>query len=96
MLHLKPNYSELSSQLGCDRRTVKAYYEKGAPSKERKRQSRTDSFYDIIETLLSINYLPSHYEAQLQKTIPYLSVDEVKEKARSNLEKIGSIYEYKD
>ena len=43
-----------------------------------------------------INYLPSHYEAQLQKTIPYLSADEVKEKARSNLEKIGAIYEYKD
>ena len=42
------------------------------------------------------NYLPSHYEAQLQKTIPYLSTDEVKEKARSNLEKIGAIYEYKD
>ena len=42
------------------------------------------------------NYLPAHYEAQLQKTIPYLSADEVKEKARSNLEKIGAIYEYKD
>ena len=42
------------------------------------------------------NYLTSHYEAQLQKTIPYLSTDEVKEKARSNLEKIGVIYEYKD
>ena len=42
------------------------------------------------------NYLASHYEAQLQKTIPYLSTDEVKEKARSNLEKIGAIYEYKD
>lgn len=53
VLHLKSNYSELSRQLGCDRRTVKAYYEKGAPSKNRIRQSRIDSFYDIIETLLS-------------------------------------------
>lgn len=53
VLQLKPNYSELSRQLGCDRRTVKAYYEKGAPSKERKRPSRIDSFYEIIETLLS-------------------------------------------
>lgn len=42
------------------------------------------------------NYLYSHYEAQIQKTIPYLSADEVKEKARANLEKIGAIYEYKD
>ena len=87
VLHLEPNYSELSCQLGCDRRTVKTYYEKGAPSKEWKRQSRTDSFYDIIETLLSkdtpqkFNYLPSHYEAQLQKTIPYLSVDEGERKS---------------
>lgn len=34
VLHLEPNYSELSCQLGYDRRTVKTYYEKGAPSKE--------------------------------------------------------------
>ncbi|WP_127069408.1 hypothetical protein [Veillonella sp. 3891] len=99
VLHLNSNYNELSCQLGCDRRTVKTYYEKGEPSKERKRQSQTDSFYDIIETLLSkdilqkFNYLPSHYKAQLQKTIPYLSVDEVKEKARSNLERVRVIYE---
>ena len=99
VLHLEPNYSELSRQLGCDRRTVKTYYEKGEPSKERKRQSQTDSFYDIIETLLSkdilqkFNYLPFHYKVQLQKTNPYLSVDEVKEKVRSNLERVGVIYE---
>lgn len=53
VLHLKPNYSELSRQLECDRRTVKAYYEKGVPSKERKRVSRIDGCYEIIETLLS-------------------------------------------
>ena len=87
MLHLEPNYSELSCQVGCDRRTVKTYYEKGAPSKEWKKPSRIDNFYEIIEALLSgdtpqkFNYLPSHYEAQLQKTIPYLSVDEGERKS---------------
>lgn len=29
VLELKPNYSELSRQLECDRRRVKVYYEKG-------------------------------------------------------------------
>ena len=36
VLHLKPNYSELSRQLECDRRTVKAYYEKGCLVKNEK------------------------------------------------------------
>ena len=35
-----------------------------------------------------VNYVPSHYEAQLQKTIPDLSFEDVKSKAKSNLEKI--------
>lgn len=43
-----------------------------------------------------VNYLPSHYEAQLQKTIPYLNSEEVKIKAKSNLEKIGAIYDTTD
>lgn len=43
-----------------------------------------------------VNYLPSHYEAQLQKTIPYLSSEDVKAKAKSNLEKIGAIYDTTD
>ena len=56
-----------------------------------------DFLYSIVQFHYTINhYLPSHYEAQLQKTIPYLSADEVKERAKSNLEKIGAIYEYKD
>lgn len=29
VLHPKPNYSQLNRQLGCNRRTVKVYYEKG-------------------------------------------------------------------
>ena len=43
-----------------------------------------------------LNYLRSNYAVQLQKSIPYLSADDVKEKARSNLEKIRAIYEYED
>lgn len=30
-----------------------------------------------------VNYLLSHYEAQLQKTIPYLNSEEVKAKVKS-------------
>ena len=43
-----------------------------------------------------VNYLPSHYEAHLQKTIPYLSYEDVRAKAKSNLEKIGAIYDTTD
>lgn len=43
-----------------------------------------------------VNYLLSHYEAQLQKIIPYLNSEEVKAKAKSNLEKIGAIYDTTD
>lgn len=43
-----------------------------------------------------VNYLSSHYEAQLQKTIPYLNSEEVKAKAKSNLKKIGAIYDTTD
>ncbi len=43
-----------------------------------------------------VNYLSSHYEAQLQKTIPYLSSEDVKAKAKSNLDKIGAIYDTTD
>lgn len=46
--------------------------------------------------LTKVNYLPSHYEAQLRKTIPYLSSEDVKAKAKSNLEKIGAIYDTTD
>lgn len=42
------------------------------------------------------NYLPDHYEAQLQQTIPYLSSEEIKKQAKSNLEKIGAMYDIKD
>ncbi|MFR5558353.1 MAG: hypothetical protein ACLTJ8_02525 [Veillonella atypica] len=40
-----------------------------------------------------VNYLPSHYESTIAKTIPYLSSEDVKAKAKSNLEKIGAIYD---
>ena len=36
-----------------------------------------------------VNYLPTHYDAHLQKTVPYLSSKDVNAKAKSNLQKIG-------
>lgn len=58
-----------------------------------------DSTELVAQHLLSekpLNYLPSHYEAQLKQTLPYLSAEEVKQKAQSNLEKIGAIYDITD
>jgi putative uncharacterized protein (fragment) len=43
-----------------------------------------------------INYFPSHYEVHLQNTIPYLSSEDVKAKANSNLVKRGAIYDTTD
>ena len=40
-----------------------------------------------------VNYLPTHYDAQLQKTVPSLISEDVKAKAKSNLQKIG-VYHY--
>lgn len=50
---MKPNYSLLGCELGYDRRTIKSHYENGIPNPHRHKPSTIDTFYDIIQTLLS-------------------------------------------
>lgn len=50
----KPNYSQLSRELGYDRRTIKKYYElKEGDLSRKKKKSKIDEYYEIIEKLLS-------------------------------------------
>ena len=51
--NLKPNYSLLGHELGCNRRTIKSHYENGTSDPHRHKPSMIDKFYDIIQTLLS-------------------------------------------
>ena len=50
---MKPNYSVLGHELGYDKRTIKSHYENGTPDPHRHKPSIIDTFYDIIQTLLS-------------------------------------------
>lgn len=51
--NLKPNYSLLGRELGYDRCTIKSHYENRTLDPHRHKPSMIDTFYDIIETLLS-------------------------------------------
>lgn len=53
---IKPNYSELAKQLGCDYRTVKKYYENNVDSSSTKkvRPSILDPFKEIIKEKLQV------------------------------------------
>lgn len=51
-VNMKPNYCEIARQLGCDRRTVKRYYEEGPSKKTRNRASILDEYYDTIHKQL--------------------------------------------
>lgn len=52
---IKPNFSELSRIYGCDRRTIKKYYDgyEGKPS-SRNKPSYLDKYAEIIKTKLAI------------------------------------------
>lgn len=51
--NLIPNYSLIVRKLGYNRYTVKTHYKNGTPNPHRHKLSKIDTFYDIIQTLLS-------------------------------------------
>lgn len=72
----KPNYCELARQLGVDRRTIKKYYENnGVPVPRKKRESKVDSYEELIRKLLfpldpkqaPVFYYKSHLHRFLQR-----------------------------
>ena len=53
--NLKPNFSELARMYGCDRRTIKKYYDgyEGKP-KHHNKPSKLDCYEELIAQKLSI------------------------------------------
>lgn len=69
-MNLKPNYSALAREYGCDRRTVKKYnngYTGGV--KTRNKKSKLDSYYEIIKEKLQYKgiHIKSVYEFLIDK-----------------------------
>lgn len=56
LMNIKPNFSELSRQLGVDRHTLKKHFDAGGvkPRKKRKYISELDKYKNIIEEKLEI------------------------------------------
>lgn len=79
----KPNFSQLSRDLGVDRRTVKKYYEGDFDKPRKQKISKLDSYYDIIKSLLSSdNTQIFYYKSHLYR---YLVREHNLECSRSNL-----------
>lgn len=53
-LKMKINKSELARELGVDRRTIDKYLNGFTPSKNKKKASKIDEFYEVISLLLSV------------------------------------------
>lgn len=69
-MNLKPNYSALAREYGCDRRTVKKYntgYTGGV--KTRNKKSKLDTYYEIIKEKLQYKgiHIKSVYEFLVDK-----------------------------
>lgn len=69
-MNLKPNYSALAREYGCDRRTVKKYnngYTGGV--KTRNKKSKLDTYYEIIKEKLQYKgiHIKSVYEFLIDK-----------------------------
>lgn len=56
LMNIKPNFSELSRQLGIDRHTLKKHYDAGGvkPRKKREYVSELDQYKNIIEEKLKV------------------------------------------
>ncbi len=78
----KPNFSQLSRDLGVDRRTVKKYYEGDFDKPRKQKVTKLDSYYDIIKSLLSAdNSQIFYYKSHLYR---YLVREHKLECSRSN------------
>lgn len=69
-MNLKPNYSALAREYGCDRRTVKKYntgYTGGV--KKRNKKSKLDKYYEVIKEKLQYKgiHIKSVYEFLIDK-----------------------------
>lgn len=50
--NMKPNFARLARELDKGWRTIKRYYEEGAPSKKRNRKSPIDAYKELLDQLL--------------------------------------------
>ena len=73
-MNLKPNYSALAREYGCDRRTVKKYNEGySGGDKVRNKKSKLDKYVEIIEEKLKYKgiHIKSVYEFLIDKIVNY-------------------------
>lgn len=78
----KPNFSELSRQLGVDRRTVKKHYEGNFRKERKNKKTKIDDYHEVISKLLSAeNKQIFYYKSHLYR---YLVREHGLECSRSN------------
>ncbi len=63
---MKINKSKLARDLGKDRRTLDKYLKGFTPSSSRKRTSKDDKYYNVIQLLLSEEMICPHYTGHIK------------------------------